>query len=213
MKKIFVYALIIYFFPAVIFPQESNKIKFKTLNGSKVWIEGTSTINDFICGTQTVEGNGYILETKKIVADSTLQENILQNNGSLIVKVFTLDCGKEQMNDDMLEAMKADEFPFIKFELTNAEGIKKDSLNKDEFNIKVTGNLTISGKSNLISMVMDITKLQNKIYRVKGSRDLLMKDFDITPPSALWGLIKAHDEIVVHFDLIVARIVESQTHK
>lgn len=195
-----IYISIVLIFALSIFSQSENKIEFKTLTGSKVWIEGSSTINDFICGTQIVEGYGYVLKES-----DSLDEEPGTNEASLSVKVFTLDCGKERMNDDMYEAMKADEFPFIKFELTSAEEIKNDKMKKNNFDIKVTGDLSIAGKSNSISMIMNVKKLRNETFRVTGSRELMMKDFDITPPSAFWGLIKAHDEIVVHFDLIVAR--------
>jgi hypothetical protein len=39
-------------------------------------------------------------------------------------------------------------------------------------------------------------------YQATGSLPLLMSDFGIDPPTAMFGLIKVHDQITVRFKLI-----------
>ncbi|MEO8399432.1 MAG: YceI family protein [Ignavibacteriaceae bacterium] len=211
MKKSFINISILVFFLIpleIIFCQDSSRVVFKTLPGSKVWIEGSSTINDFACITQKVEGYGSIINRDIFNSGGFTKKNALNDEAYLSLKVLNLDCGKERMNEDMFDAMKAEEFPFIKFDLVDVGIITESDTSMNSFNVKIKGNLSLAGKSNLISMVMTITKLKADKFRVQGNRQLFMKDFNIVPPSAFFGLIKAHDELVVYFDLIVGKIDE-----
>ncbi len=45
-----------------------------------------------------------------------------------------------------------------------------------------------------------------------GSLDLKMTDFDVEPPTALFGLVKARNEITIRFHLI-AEVLTGETHK
>ena len=40
--------------------------------------------------------------------------------------------------------------------------------------------------------------------RFTGQHPMLMSDFGMDPPSAMFGQLRTADEVVVHFDLVVA---------
>jgi hypothetical protein len=62
--------------------------------------------------------------------------------------------------------------------------------------------LTIAGTERLVSLTVQGQQRANGAYQATGSLPLLMSDFGIDPPTAMLGLIKAHDEITVRFKLI-----------
>ena len=60
----------------------------------------------------------------------------------------------------------------------------------------------MSGKVNVIEMKVNVKQPKDGKFRVTGSKALSVYHYDITPPTTLRRLIKAHDKLVVHFDLI-----------
>lgn len=200
LKNLFI--LILVLIPLKInFPQGQSGVFYTTLPESKVWIDGTSTINDFTCTTIKVNGYGYIVYPDSL----TLKETLKNDKGILSLKVKTLDCGKERMNEDMFEAMKAEQFPLIKFDLVEPEVSTKIDSSTKVFNVRIKGKLFLAGKSNLLDMILTITRLDSNKFRVQGNTELSMLDYNIEPPSAFFGLIKAHEELTVFFDLVVKK--------
>ena len=50
----------------------------------------------------------------------------------------------------------------------------------------------------------DITSSGNTI-KIKGEKVIKLQDYDIEPPSAMFGQIVVGDEVVVKFDLVFAQ--------
>src|SRR5207249_2508932 len=107
------------------------------------------------------------------------------------ITVRSFECGKAKMNEDMYEALKAADCPDIKYGLTRATLIKAPDSLANSFELQTAGYLTIAGKTKTIEMVVKAKKLADGRFRVYGSKELSMHDYDVTPPSAFFGLIKA----------------------
>jgi hypothetical protein len=175
-----------------------NDLFYTTLPGSKLWIEGTSTIKDYTCNTGIV--NGYA----EISNLSDIKSGIIHKDKAQIsITVRALDCGNNTMNSDMYNAMKVNEFPEIKYELVNARIISKPDSNM-QFTLNTSGYLSVAGKRKLENVKVTVEKLSDDLFRIKGSLPISMLDFGISPPEHLLGLIKAHDKLVVYFDIIVS---------
>src|SRR5205823_11539226 len=74
------------------------------------------------------------------------------------------------------------------------------------FQLKTRGSLIIAGRKNIINMIVRAKKIDDNRFNVVGSKELSMFDYDVIPPTAFFGLIKADDRLVIHFDLIVSEI-------
>jgi YceI-like domain len=186
-------------FAGSLFPQDKPTIEYVTLPQSRIWIDGSSTVNEFSCSTHDVSGIGY-LGAKKAADSLNTKNDSASVNITVIVKTF--DCGIEAMNDDMYNAMKYKNHPEIQYKLLNARIVDKpDSSNTDKLVLDTYGELTIAGITNKIDIMINVSSVKDGIYHLIGSKPLSMHDFDITPPSHFFGIIKAHDQLVVHFDL------------
>lgn len=152
---------------------------------SRLWIEGSSTVNKFTCDAGRIDGEA-ILDRGRSEAE-------------VVIPVDTFDCGKSRMNKDFYKALKGDAYPRIHFELTDAA---VGSAHGSGFDVTVSGRLTISGVTRNISLVSQGRKQSDGQFRVVGKLPLSMRDFNIEPPTAFAGLIRAHDRIVVAFDLV-----------
>ncbi len=183
----------------VVKAQDSSRIRYVTLPGSKLWFEGTSNIDEFTCSTHQVNGFAEIFNDQKLNPGSLKKDKVI-----VTVLVHTLDCGKDMMNEDMYNAMKADKFPDIKYELIEAHlSPKPDSTNW--FSMQTHGALYIAGEKNVVDIKFKVEKLTNGNFRLLGGIPLSMLDYGIVPPTHFFGLIKANKNLIVRFDLIAGR--------
>lgn len=155
---------------------------------SQVWIEGRSTVKRFTCAATQLEGSGAI------ESGQTLQ-------GWLEVPVRSFECGNQAMNRDLQKALQADRFPKIRFEL--GEVSVRETPTADSAQLEVAGVLTIAGTTRPVRFVVAGRQLEAGCARLAGSLPLNLTDFNVTPPTVLLGLIRVHDQVMIHFDLVV----------
>ncbi|MDX1637610.1 MAG: YceI family protein [Balneolaceae bacterium] len=167
-----------------------------------LWLEGSASVVDYRCYAEKLAGNGKIENTTEPTQN-------VKGHGDVKVRVTipvkALECGKNKMNRDLYDALKADEHPRITYELLNAEllsaGTHPDSTNW--MKIKTRGLLTIAGVTDTTELVVNGQLVGSERFRVKGIKSLNMHDFDIDPPTAMLGLIKVDEKLTVHFDVSV----------
>ena len=160
---------------------------------SFIWIEGSSNVNAFTCKSDRVRGQARV-STNIAGAQATSVE--------VIIPVKGLDCGQRQMNRDMYRTLKADDFPEIQFELIQAYIVGDAPVEGNSYLIRVEGELTVAGETRHVAFeALGEMGATNK-YKIRGKKDILMTDFGLEPPTALLGLVKARDELVVHFELL-----------
>lgn len=172
--------------------------------GGKIWIEGTAGPVDFSCRAEKLSGRGAIENVQKPKATVTEDGEI---NISVSLPVKSLNCGKRAMNRDMYGALKAERFPMINYrilEATLTEGTP-DALTEIEgwMNIRTRGIMEIAGVQDTTSVFVQGKVLDNNRFQVKGSKEIHMDTYNIDPPSKMFGLIRASEELKVHFDVTV----------
>lgn len=162
---------------------------------SKISITGTSTLHDWKAAVNEFEGScqledGLNTSPEKGLALSTIQ---------LSFKGETIDGGRgPAMNGKIMKALKVTEHPQITFEA--AEASITDVSGKG-FTITTTGKLNIAGVDQEITMNLEGSKNDDNSYTFVGSKALKMTDFQITPPSAMFGQIETKDDITINFEL------------
>jgi polyisoprenoid-binding protein YceI len=172
---------------------------------SQLWIEGSSSVNTFTCDAGTIDGTGFF-ETQTSPGS---REAIAE----VTVPVRQFDCGKSRMNQDLYDALKAEAHPQIRFRLSKAElAAPATDTGAYPLPLHVTGKLTIAGAERPVTLAVQGQQQPNGTYRATGSLPLLMSDFGIDPPTALLGLIKAHDKITVRFNLIATPQASSSSN-
>jgi polyisoprenoid-binding protein YceI len=160
---------------------------------SFIWIEGSSNVNEFTCKSDRVRGQARVTPN----TDGTDETSV-----EVFIPVKGLDCGKRQMNRDLYRTLKADDHPDIQFELIQAYIVGPAPGNGNSFIIRVEGELTVAGSTRHIIFDAEGEMSATNRYSIRGKKDILMTDFGLEPPTALLGLVKARDELVVHFELL-----------
>jgi hypothetical protein len=183
---------------------------------SRVWIEGTSTVNDFTCSTQQIEGRARLaLDEPSPRSDSTpdtsrTQTAYASSSGNASseppaiqasVPVRTLDCGKRRQNRDLYDAMQASEHPAIHYEIVKTSIVALPDSSRSHYVIEAIGDLTIAGATRTVRLRLQGRRLENGQMHARGTLPIQMTDFNVEPPTAMLGLIRVRDEITVHFDI------------
>jgi len=164
--------------------------------GSRLWIEGTSTVRDYKCTSVALQAS--------VAAAGDAVRAVLTGNKAVTsvlftVPVKTLDCGNGTMNGHMLEALKAREHADISFRLVSYDLAAGDSVEKGTLN----GVLTINGTDQTIALPVQIAAGTDGALRVMGKYELNMKDYGVKPPTLMLGTMKVHEKVTVNFDLLL----------
>lgn len=182
---------------------------------SRVWIEGTSTVNDFTCSTQQIEGHAQLtLESSSTASpssDTTRAQNAVPTASTdpsadtptilARVPVRALDCGKRRQNRDLYEAMKASNHPEIQYEIVQANVMAPPDSSRDHYVLEAIGNLTIAGETRTVRLTLQGRRLGDGRVHAQGTLPIQMTQFNVDPPTAMLGLIRVRDEITVHFNV------------
>ena len=164
---------------------------------SQFWIDGTSTVSAFTCAASQVAGGGTVDETE---IGASHQADL---RAEVVIPVRAFDCGVSRMNRDFYEALKGKAYPAVRFALRHAE-VLSSAASPGWTSVKVWGTLTLAGEQRPIIVTARGQRLPGGLVRIQGRHALRMTDFDIDPPSGLLGLVRAHDDIVVRFDLLAS---------
>lgn len=167
---------------------------------STMTIAGTSTIHDWESDVQEINSD---INFDLAALEGDTKENPVKHL-ELTIPVEKIESGKGGMNRKMHDALKKDENPNIIFKLTSAELTNYDST-KSTLQLKTTGMLNIAGVTREISLPVNGTIQGDGSYKFTGSREINMKDYNIDPPSAVFGTIKSGEMVTVSFEFYVSK--------
>lgn len=173
---------------------------YSLLEDSNMLVEGTSTMHDWEAEVQTINSE---IEFDESALEEDSQSSPVKSF-SLTIPVEDMDSGKRKMNNKMYEALKEGDYPNIEFELTDSELTEADS-ELSSLSLDVTGDLTIAGSSNEITLPVTGEKQNDGSYKFTGSYELNMEDYDVDPPSAMFGTIKTGEMVTISFEFYVAK--------
>ena len=183
----------------------ADTIRYEARPGSKVKIEGTSTVHDW-----TVESGiiaGYIEFDSAAPFDPSKDSNDFKVTPKVEVSipVSSLKSGKSLMDDVMHDAMKIKDFKKIEYTLKEMKPKEHKAGEPLQFDTK--GDLTVAGVKKEIDMLVTMAPIEGSKLKSTGSTDLKMTDFGIKPPapSLGLGLIKTADEVKITFEWITAK--------
>lgn len=159
-------------------------------SNSTLEIEGTSNVHDWQMKAEKMNSK---LELKR---DEQKISDISQASFSINSKDIESD--NSIMNNKTHDALGANKYEQIKFELKSVSNIKNSS---DNFSGVASGILSIAGKTKLISFPFKGNLNGNSSLLLSGNEKIKMSDFGIKPPTAMLGALKTGDEVIVKFEL------------
>lgn len=155
----------------------------------KIMIAGTSTIHDWEMTSSQADLKATF-ETDATTTPTKL--------ASLTVSISaeSLKSGKGAMDKNAYTSLKTDKNKLITFQLTSA------TINGKTIDTK--GNLTIAGTTKPIEISTTFEIQGDGSLKFKGSKKIIMSEFNVEPPSFMFGSVKTGDEITLTFEITMS---------
>ncbi len=187
-RKLVLSAMAVAFLSAAV----ADKNIYTVASDYVVTIHGTSNLHAWDEKVQKVTGKGTINWNK---------------DGSFDLSGITIKMDVHSIKSDMgsvmdnntYKALKAEEHPEIVFTLLGqAKSILANSNNKI---ITVNGNLTIAGVTRFVEMKAKVNMQGKGKLIFEGSQPIVMSDYGISPPTAIFGTLKTGNNITINFKI------------
>ena len=150
-------------------------------------INGSSTIHDWTVTANSMKGS------------MKMDAGVLKN---LLFQVEVEQIKSERgaaMDKKMHAALKKEEHPEVTFKF---QEIKKDTGSENSFHIM--GLLNIAGTEKEVDITSEFQEVGGK-YVFKGNKEIKLQDFNMEPPTAMFGQIIVGDNVTIDFDLVFTK--------
>jgi len=177
--------------------QQTKQIPFTS--DSKVWIDGTSNKTpEWTVHATELEGH-VTMNPAATAADPGVESAMLKVTSKMIKSKKS-----SIMDRLMYDALKVKQHEHVVFDLTSVESVTANGA--DGFTMETRGNLTLAGQTKQIAMTVMGTMQADGTVVFTGSHTMLMSDYKIKPPTAMFGALHTGDEVVVHAELVTESI-------
>ena len=123
----------------------------------------------------------------------------------MVIPVLSIESPRgSTMDKKTYNALKYEEHPSIIFEVKNDNMGQIIDKASNKFTLNVTGDLTAAGFTKEISVSLELQKLESNQLKVIGSYPLDMVDYEIEPPSAMFGQLKTGKDVTIEFELLLS---------
>ena len=152
---------------------------------STLTVDGTSTLHDWT------------------VTASTYQGSLALDNQTFTAISFEVDVASvasargATMDKKTHNALKKEEHPKIMFsanDVTFSEGGDQS----------IPGRLNVAGVEKDVVVTASVLNSEGKI-QITGNHKITLQDFNMEPPTAMFGSIVVGDDVTVNFDLVFAK--------
>ena len=173
----------------------AQSIRLAVAPDSKLWIEGGSNLHGWSCKASSIDATIEVDEAFLKSTSPTLLKKV-----QVKVPVRNLKCGHGGMDNNLYKALKADDVPDISYILGTFDVVPSAA---DSFTVKSVGTLKIAGAEKTVNMDVTASKLADGSIRANGELPLLMTDFGVKPPTAMFGTLRTDNKVTVKFSLLV----------
>ena len=156
---------------------------------AEVSIDGASTLHAWKVEAPDVSGYPEVIKFD-VSNDGAIEDFGFQ------VAVATMDGGRgSSMNNKIYKALKSDEHPLVSYQQDEKADYDADGV------MTSSGTLEMAGVSKSITVDV-VTAIEDGKVTFTASYPMKLSDFDIEPPSAMFGQIVTKDDIVVNFQFV-----------
>jgi polyisoprenoid-binding protein YceI len=165
---------------------QSRPIPPSTVAVGRLSFDGHATVGDFTGVTTTVQGS------------MTGGAEVGAVRGCISAPVATLVTGNDHRDRDLRKSMEVEKFPAMRFELLE---VGKPGGGPDSMSAPLIGDLTLHGVTRHDTLAATLTWSGDSL-RVRTEFPVNLKDYKIGGLSKMLGILKMHENIVVHVDLV-----------
>lgn len=167
---------------------------YKTTRGGSLVINGTSTFHNWTAKSQTLIGTASF--TGRWTGHGASAISLQAVDLTIPVKSLKSSEGGG-MDGTMYSAMHRRKHPLATYQLTKAKLERGPTDETGTCAFKTLGVLTINGVAKNIRLVLNVARLPGGGMTITTGIKLKMTDFGITPPTAMFGVIRSGNAITI----------------
>lgn len=168
-----------------------NKVQVRSC---QISIEGRSNLGPFRCDIS------QRLKSTDMIVESTFDGHQLSFDSlKFAFKTDAFKCALEPMTQDLRSTLKSAEYPFIYLSLKKLR-IKPDNREIEFVKVKAETTVIIAGvevDTDLENVL--VTNYSDSLMTIQGKHIFQLSQFDLDPPSRLWGLVRVRNELEIDF--------------
>lgn len=165
-------------------------------------LEGTSNLHDWSCNVP--EFDGSVSMDRKAMGKWPEEKIPFVVGTDIRINVKGIDCGKSSMDKNLQEALKAEDHPTIRFKFQKMN-IVRDPSSLEKVPFSASGHMSIAGKTQDVQIPVVGRRLEEGRFSFSGKHTIDMTDYDVDPPTAMWGSMRTGKEVEVSYTVIVER--------
>lgn len=159
-------------------------------------IDGDSNIHDWDAEATNIDATLTFQNIESVTAETLTPETF--KSLSITIPVDGIKAESGGLTKNIHKYLKGKDNPNITFKLSSVSNITQQN---DSLLIDANGVINAAGKDNPVEMQVTANIGSDGTINFSGEQQLLMTDFDIDPPTAVFGTIRSKDEIVIKFDV------------
>jgi hypothetical protein len=171
--------------------------------GASLQLDGDSSLHRYSAKAHGMQA-GVGLDTARV--DASAQSPDLEalirghfiKTFKLMVPVAELSSGEHGLDDNMHKALKGGQFKEIRFQMDSYD-VLAPAAGGPAISVMLHGRLSLAGIERKVDVAATGVRVKEGI-RITGSKDLLMTDYQIKPPTMMLGAIKTKNLITVKFN-------------
>jgi len=174
----------------------ATPLRLGVRSDSRLWLEGSSNVRDWRCDATSLDASIDLDASAEQSGDARVRRVQVR------VPTYSLTCGRSQMDHIMYKALHVDDEPDCRQIIGHFEVIADDEALQS---LVMQGTLRVAGVERVVRVPVQLEQLRDGTMRARGALPILMTDYGISPPTALFGVLRTENRIVVKFDLLVDR--------
>jgi hypothetical protein len=181
--------------------------------GSKVQIEGTSTMHDWTMEGSLIGGSVQVPEGFPLEPGQTMEPGKVDAVVEASIPITSLKSVKDgkpyntKMDEIAQEKLGKPAYKTIDYQLTELTFLEAPKDADSPFRFEASGNLVVGGVTNAIKLPVEVTPLGGGKVKFSTQTPLKMSDFNIKGPELTFlGIgIKTGDDIKVTIEWMTAK--------
>ncbi|MGK7389121.1 MAG: hypothetical protein ACNS60_02170 [Candidatus Cyclobacteriaceae bacterium M2_1C_046] len=171
-----------------------EKERWLVEESSQLLIEGSSNVNEFTCKIQSRTRK----DTLTIAYDERSNRiDFVKNEVYIDTRAF--DCQNAMITSDLKKTLKTDKHPYITLHFLTLQ--KPTFQNFSSQRVRGTIAIEIAGNTEKYAISYHMTPKTDGTILLEGKQIVNIKDFNLSTPQKLMGLIKVNEQIQVDFTM------------
>jgi hypothetical protein len=187
--------------------ESAHALSLVVAPGASLELDGDSSLHRYSAKAHGIEA-GVGLDSGRVptAAQASDLEGLVRGHFvktfHLFVPVDQLSSGEKGLDANMRKALKGDRFKQIRFQMDSYDVLGPPGTKT--LTVVLHGRLSLAG----VERKIDVTAAGVRVPQglaISGSKDLLMTDYQIKPPTMMLGAIKTKNLITVKFNATLER--------